>query len=80
LSDCFVDLYPINVKSAEHIWPKFFVGSHVTPGKVYESKYKKLRLKIFIFVKFENAQKNIMKIRKLFYFWFQTVQIEDAHK
>jgi len=37
-------------------------------------------LKIFIFVKFENAQKNIMKIRKLFYFWFQTVQIEDAHK
>ena len=30
-----VCLYPINVKTAEPIGPKFFVGSRVTPGKVY---------------------------------------------
>ena len=32
----FVCLYPINVKTAEPIRPEFFVGHHVTPGKVYE--------------------------------------------
>ena len=32
----FVFLYPINVKTAEPIGPKFFVGHHVTTGKVYE--------------------------------------------
>ena len=32
----FVCLYPINVKSAEPIGPKFCVGPHVAPGKVYE--------------------------------------------
>ena len=31
----FVCLYPINVKTAEPIGPKFFVGHHVIPGKVY---------------------------------------------
>ena len=31
-----VCLYPINVKTAEPIGPKFFVGHHVIPGKVYE--------------------------------------------
>jgi len=37
LSVClFVWLYPINVKTAEPIGPKFFVGHHVTTGKVYE--------------------------------------------
>ena len=37
LSVCLsVCLYPINVKTAEPIGPKFFVGPHVTPGKVYE--------------------------------------------
>ena len=37
LSVClFVCLYPINVKTAEPIRPKFFVGHHVTTGKVYE--------------------------------------------
>ena len=36
LSVClFVCLYPINVKTAEPIGPKFFVGSRVTPQKVY---------------------------------------------
>ena len=33
LSAC---LYPINVKTAEPIGPKLFVGHHVTTGKVYE--------------------------------------------
>ena len=28
----FVCLYPINVKTAEPIGPKFFVGHHVTAG------------------------------------------------
>jgi len=32
----FVCLYPINVKTAEPIGPKFLVGHHVTTGKVYE--------------------------------------------
>ena len=31
-----VSLYPINVKTAEPIGPKFFVGDLGTPGKVYE--------------------------------------------
>ena len=31
-----VCLYSINVKTAEPIGPKFFVGHHVTTGKVYE--------------------------------------------
>ena len=30
-----VCLYPINVKTAEPIGPKFCVGHHVTPGTVY---------------------------------------------
>ena len=30
-----VCLYPINVKTAEPIGPKFFVGHHVTTGKVF---------------------------------------------
>ena len=37
LSVClFVCLYPINVKTAEPIGPKIFVGHHVTTGKVLE--------------------------------------------
>jgi len=37
LSVCLsVCLYPINVKTAEPIGPKFFVGHPGTPGKVYE--------------------------------------------
>ena len=55
LSVCLsVCLYPINVKTAEPIGPKFFVGHHMTTGKVYEwSKFQ-------IFV----------KIRELFLFCF----------
>ena len=32
----FVCLCPINVKTAKPIRPKFCVGPHVAPGKVYE--------------------------------------------
>ena len=34
-----VCLYPINVKTAEPIGPKFFVGHLETPGKVYERNF-----------------------------------------
>ena len=34
-----VCLYPINVKTAKPIGPKFFVGHQVTPGKVYDVIY-----------------------------------------
>ena len=41
----FVCLYPINVKTAESIWPKFCVRLLMTPGKVYgESKFTKISL------------------------------------
>ena len=52
----FVCLYPINVKTAEPIGPKFFAGSRVTPGKVYgwSNFLKTLFLKI-------------LKIRGIFY-------------
>ena len=36
LACLFVCLYPINVKTDKPIGPKFFVGHHVTTGKVYE--------------------------------------------
>ena len=36
-------MYPINVQTAEPIGPKFHVGHHITPGKVYErAKFQKL--------------------------------------
>jgi len=40
LAFLFVCLYPINVKTAEPIRPKFCVGPHVVPGKVYEWSYE----------------------------------------
>ena len=51
--DCLsVCLCPINVKTAEPIRPKFFLGSGMTPGKVYEwSKIKNFVLKRFLFCK-----------------------------
>ena len=61
----FVSSY---VKTAEPIRPKFDVGPHVTPGKVYEwSKFQKFVFKSFMFLQnFENAQKNIMKSQTFF--------------
>ena len=43
-----VCLYSINIKTAEQIGPKFCVGPHVTPGKVYEES----KFAFFIFIKF----------------------------
>ena len=45
-----VCLYPINVKTAKPIGPKFSVGPHITPGKVYwPSKLNKKLLKKYKF-------------------------------
>jgi len=52
LFEClFVCLYPIYVKTAEPLGPKFFVGHHVTTGKVYEwSKFQ-----IFVSIKIRSS-------------------------
>ena len=61
-----VRLYPINFKTAEPIGPTNFVGSRVTPGKVYEwLKFKNLCLKVFFI--FVNIFK-ILKIRNSFFY------------
>ena len=69
LSWClFVCLYPINVKTAEPIGLKFFVGHHVTTGKVYEwSKFQ-----IFVFIKIRSSLKfwKFWKSTTLFLFCF----------
>ena len=59
-----IRLYPINVKTAEPIGPKFCVAPPGTPGKVYElSKSKIIVFKICVFVKnFKN-----FKIRESFF-------------
>ena len=60
----FVCLYPINVKMAEPIGPKFFVGSRVTPGKVYGwSNFQKFASIKIRFLK-------ILKIREIFCFYY----------
>ena len=56
-----VCLYPINVKTAEPIGPNFFVGHHVTPGKVYGwSNYQKFASIKIRFLK-------ILKINEIFF-------------
>ena len=65
LSWCLsVCLYPINVKTAEPIGPKFFVGHLGTPGKVYESS----KFQIFVSIKIRSSLKffKILKIREFF--------------
>ena len=58
----FVCLYPINVKTAEPIGPKFFVGHHVIPGKVYGWKN---------FQKFASIKIRFLKILKIHEFFFE---------
>ena len=49
----FVHLYPSNVKTAEPIGPKFCVGPHMTPGKVYGySKLQNVCPQVCVFVQF----------------------------
>ena len=61
-------LNPINVKTAEPIRPKFCVGPHVAPGKVYDrSKFQKFVFKSFYFCKIlKNAATIIMKSANFF--------------
>ena len=72
-----VCLYPINVKTAEPIGPKTFVGPHGAPGKVYEwSKFQifvsiKIRSSLN-FWKFWKSTKFIVKIRDVLFY--------DVHK
>ena len=54
-----VCLYPINVKTAEPIGPKFFVGHLGTPGKVY--KWSKFQ--IFVSIKIGSSL-NFLKFWK----------------
>ena len=88
-----VCLSPINVKTAEPIEPKFFVGHHVTTGKVYEwSKFQifvsiKIRSSLN-FLKFWKSTKFFVKIRELFLFCFTmytkrtlfTINLEDGRE
>ena len=88
LSGC---LYPINVKTAEPIGPKLFVGHLGTPGKVYEwSKFQifvsiKIRSSLN-FWKYWKSTKFFVKIRELFLFCFTMYtkrtcpQLEDGRE
>ena len=65
-----VCLYPINVKTAEPIGPKFFVGSSVTPGQGYEwsnfQKFASIKIRFKIFLKIHEIY--FIKSAKLFVF------------
>ena len=68
VSGClFVCLCPINVRTAKPIGPKFCVGPHMTPGKIYGKS------------KFRKSTKFLFKIRKTFLFVLQFIQIENIH-
>ena len=71
-----VCLYPINVKTAEPIRPKFCVGPHVASGKVYgQSEFKYVILKYLIlnlvckinFVKFWKCAKKYHEKKIILY-------------
>ena len=71
LACLLVCLYPINVKTAEPIGSKFFVGHLGTPGKVYEWSKFQIFVSIKIrsplnFLKFWKSTKFFVKIRELF--------------
>ena len=67
LSVClFVCLYPINVKTAEPIRPKFCVGPLWSQGRfINDQNFKNLCLKVFYF---ENAQKILWNPQTFFVF------------
>ena len=71
----FVCLYTKIVITAEPIGPKFCVGPHMTPGKVYESS--KL-LQNSIFIKFKKSTIFLIKSANyLFVFVLQYTQKEN---
>ena len=81
LSVCLgVCLYPINVKTAEPIRPKFCVGPHVSPGKVYEwSKFQIFdSIKIRFLLNFWKFWKSTIFLLKSANFFF--VLFYDVHK
>ena len=58
-----VCLYPKNIKTAEPIGPKFFVGSRMTPGKVRIIKSSKICFhQNSIFEHFGNPRNFVLKI------------------
>jgi len=63
-----VCLYPINVRTAEQIGPKFCVGPHVTQGEdLWMIKIKKkLCLKVFYFCKILKMRENFLKFFMLY--------------
>jgi len=73
-----VSLCPLNVKTAEPIRPKFCMGPHVAPGKVYgpsDFKYvilKYIYFKLFNLVKFWKyaSEKILWNTQILFFFFF----------
>ena len=66
LSVCLsVCLYPINFKTAEPIGPKFFVGTCMTPGKVYGWKFASIKI---WFLKMLKIHDFIMKSAKFLVF------------
>ena len=83
LSVCLsVRFYPIIVKTAEPIWPKFCVGPHVTPGKVCKwSKFQKLVSRIISFsLNFENHEIFFLNPQTfLFVFVKQCIKRENVH-
>ena len=84
LACLFVCLYPINVKTAEPIGPKFFVGHHVTAGKVYEWTKFKIFVSIKIrsslnFWKFWNPRNFLWKSANYFCFVLRFTQREHVH-
>ena len=70
----FVCLYPINVKTAEPIGPKFFVGHHVIPGKVY----RWLNFQKFASIKIRFLK--ILKIHEIFLCFCFTMYTKNMFK
>ena len=59
--------------------PKFYVGPHITPGKVYERS----KLQKFVSKSLKMREKNISKSANFFVrycFLLYNVQSEDAHR
>ena len=77
----FVCLYPIKVKMAESIGPKFFVRSCVNPGKVsgWSNFQNFASIKIW-FLKILKIHEFFLKIREIFFvFDLQCMQREHVH-
>ena len=79
-----VRLYPINVKTAEPMAPKFFVGHLGTQGKVYEWTKFQILVSIKIrsplnFFKFWKSTKFFWKSANYFCFVLRCTQREHVH-